>query len=102
MHRTRPEVGNPDPREQVTLSTQGQGGASLALIELKQRGSGMANVGVDFGETDFAAVADGLGGRGVWVEDREALMQELDAALQAETFTILGCRIGRAAHDGRL
>ena len=76
--------------------------ASLALIELKQRGSGMANVGVDFGETDFAAVADGLGGRGVWVEDREALVQELDAALQAETFTILACRIGRAAYDGRL
>ena len=29
-------------------------------------------------------------------------MQELDAALQAETFTILACRIGRAAYDGRL
>ena len=36
------------------------------------------------------------------VEDREALVQELDAALQAETFTTLACRIGRAAYDGRL
>ncbi len=39
--------------------------ASLALIELKQRQVGLANLGVDFGRTDFAAVAQALGGRGV-------------------------------------
>lgn len=76
--------------------------ASLALIELKQRGLGRANLAVDFDETDFAAVAEALGGRGRLIEDRESLAAELEAALAADTFTILACRIERAAYDGRL
>ena len=76
--------------------------ASLALIELKQRGGGLENLGVDFSETDFAALARALGGHGVVVEDREALARECEAALAAERFTVLACRIGRAAYDGRL
>lgn len=76
--------------------------ASLALIELKQRGQQLPNVGVDFGETDFAALAEALGGRGVVCEDRATLATALDAAWTAETFTVLACRIDRKAYDGRL
>ena len=75
--------------------------ASLALIELKQRSSQRPNAGVDFGETDFPAVAAALGGVGAWVEDAETLRGEAEAALSRETFTILACRIGRRAYDGR-
>ncbi len=76
--------------------------ASLALIELKQRGQQLPNVGVDFGETDFAALARSLGGRGVLCEDRETLASALDEAWDAETFTVLACRIERKSYDGRL
>jgi len=76
--------------------------ASLALIELKQRGTGLANLGVDFTETDFAALARALGGRGAVVENRETLAAEMSAALEAESFTVLACRIERGAYDGRL
>ncbi len=76
--------------------------ASLALIELKQRGTGLANLGVDFQETDFAAVAEAMGGRGRVVEDRESLAAEVTAALEADSFTVLACRIERMAYDGRL
>ncbi|PTW62464.1 acetolactate synthase-1/2/3 large subunit [Breoghania corrubedonensis] len=74
---------------------------SLALIELKQRSGQRANAGVDFGETDFPAVATAFGGAGVWVEDVEDLRREAEAALARKTFTILACRIGRRAYDGK-
>ncbi len=39
---------------------------SLGLIALKQRQMGLARAGVDFGGTDFAAVAAAMGGHGSW------------------------------------
>lgn len=75
--------------------------ASLALIELKQRGSQRANAGVDFGESDFPAIAGALGGHGAWIEDEEALRRETARALERKTFTVLACRIGRRAYDGK-
>lgn len=75
---------------------------SLALIELKQRDRGLKNVGVDFGETDFAAVGRAMGGHGVVVESREALAAALADALAADRFTILACRFDRQAYDNRL
>jgi len=75
--------------------------ASLALIELKQRNSQRANVGVDFGETDFATIAQAYGGHGVFIEDKKTLIEETDAALDREGFTILACRIDRRAYDGK-
>jgi acetolactate synthase-1/2/3 large subunit len=76
--------------------------ASLALIELKQRGSGLANVGVDFGETDFAALARAFGGAGTVCETRAELSAAMARALAAETFTVIACRIPRQSYDGRL
>ena len=75
--------------------------ASLALIELKQRGAGLANAGVDFGKTDFTAVAKALGGRGVDVKDRAALRQAVEEGLAAETFTVIAAQIDRGSYDGR-
>jgi acetolactate synthase-1/2/3 large subunit len=75
--------------------------ASLALIELKQRATGLANVGVDFGETDFAAVARALGGRGVDVQSRADLRQAVEEGLAADTFTVIAAHIDRGAYDGR-
>ncbi|AXS39351.1 thiamine pyrophosphate-binding protein [Breoghania sp. L-A4] len=74
--------------------------ASLALIELKQRSSQRANAGVDFGESDFPAIAKALGGHGVWIGDTDTLRREADAALARDSFTVLACRIGRKAYDG--
>jgi acetolactate synthase-1/2/3 large subunit len=75
--------------------------ASLALIELKQRKAGLENLGVDFGATDFPAVARALGGTGVTVRDRTALAEALRAGLAAEGFTLIAAEIGRQAYDGR-
>ena len=76
--------------------------ASLALIELKQRRSNLPNVGVDMGETDFAAVAQAMGGHGVLVDDDATLRQELEKALgRTNAFSLIACRIPRQAYDGR-
>ncbi len=74
----------------------------LGLIELKQRGSQLPNLAVDFGATDFPAVARALGGEGVRVRDRNALAREIEAALSRDRFTILAAEIGRQAYDGRI
>ncbi|MBT6096213.1 MAG: thiamine pyrophosphate-binding protein, partial [Rhodospirillaceae bacterium] len=73
----------------------------LALIELKQRGDQLPNLGVDFQGTDFAAVAEALGGKGVTVRDRTGLQAALEAALDADTFTLIACPIGQQPYDGR-
>jgi acetolactate synthase-1/2/3 large subunit len=75
--------------------------SSLSLIELKQRSSQRPNVGVDFGETDFPAVARAYGGHGVWIENKADLEREALEALQRDTFTILACRIPARAYDGK-
>lgn len=73
---------------------------SLALIELKQRGTQRPNLGVDFGGSNFPAIAAALGGHGVWVDDAPTLRAEATAALDRETFTVIAARIGRRAYDG--
>ncbi|MEO1018575.1 MAG: thiamine pyrophosphate-dependent enzyme, partial [Pseudomonadota bacterium] len=73
---------------------------SLALIERKQRAMGYDNTGVDFGLTDFAAVAEAVGGHGVAISDAATLAAEAAAALGRDTFTVLACHIGRKAYEG--
>ena len=73
---------------------------SLALIELKQRGSQRANLGVEFGGTDFPALAKAFGGVGVWVDDVQTLATEAKAALKRDCFTLLAARISKRAYDG--
>ena len=74
----------------------------LALIELKQRGMQLPNLAVEFGATDFKAVAEALGGHGVWVEDRQSLQSALENAVSADRFTLIACRIGKCPYDNRL
>jgi acetolactate synthase-1/2/3 large subunit len=76
--------------------------ASLALIELKQRSSKLPNAGVDFGATDWVAVGRAMGGAADWIESRAALETALREALARPGFSLLACRIGRAAYDGRI
>ena len=74
----------------------------LGLIELKQRTSQLPNLAVDFGATDFPAVARALGGEGTAVRDRAGLAREIEAALARVRFTIVAAEIGRRAYDGRI
>lgn len=74
----------------------------LALIELKQRTQGMQALGVDFGQTDFVAVAQALGGQGAWVDNRSRLSQEITHAFERSTFTLIAATIGRNAYDKRI
>lgn len=74
---------------------------SLALIELKQRKSKLANLGVDFGATDFPAVAEALGGIGHLISNRSELENALTGAFERKTFTLLACRIAEKVYDGR-
>ena len=75
---------------------------SLGLIELKQRGSQMANLAVDFGGSDFPAIAKALGGYGNWCDTRQEVSREVGAALDRDSFTLIAVRIGRKAYEGRL
>ena len=75
---------------------------SLALIESKQRGTGYANLAVDFGATDFPAVAKALGGEGLWCHDRATLAAQLELAFTRDTFTLISAVIGKNAYDGRI
>ena len=73
---------------------------SLALIELKQRGNGMENLGVDFDATDFVKVAEGFGLYGAWVDDGEGMHKEMNDALKRQDqATLLACRFDRKAYD---
>ncbi|MFQ5936579.1 MAG: thiamine pyrophosphate-binding protein [Acidiferrobacterales bacterium] len=74
----------------------------LGLIEIKQRGAGYQNLAVDFGATDFPAVAVALGGYGALVRNRDDLAREFETALGRSTFTVIACAIGRRTYDGRL
>ncbi len=73
---------------------------SLALIELKQRRTGLQNAGVDFQHTDFAALARVYGGNGVTVTGPGDLGTAVTEALAADRFTILAVEIPRRAYDG--
>lgn len=75
---------------------------SLALIGLKQRQSGLKPVGVDFGATDFAAVADAFGGRGVTAETPDAVFEAIRTGLGQPRFTLVAAPIDRLAYDGVL
>lgn len=74
----------------------------LGLIELKQRGSQMANLGVEFPGTDFTAVAQAMGGIGASCRTREELNAAITAAFESDTFTLISAVIGRNAYDGRI
>jgi acetolactate synthase-1/2/3 large subunit len=75
--------------------------ASLALIELKQRGMGRDNRGVDFGHTDFAGIARLMGGEGRIAGDVATLEHEIREAFRRDNFTLIEVPIGRKAYDGR-
>ena len=74
----------------------------LGLIELKQRGSQMPNLGVEFAGTDFTAVAGAMGGYGVTCRDRESLKRAITDAFERDSFTLISAVIGRNAYDGRI
>jgi acetolactate synthase-1/2/3 large subunit len=74
----------------------------LGLIELKQRGNQMVNLGVEFPGTDFPRVADAMGGVGVSCHDRASLNAAIIDAYERDTFTLISAFIGRNAYDGRI
>lgn len=73
---------------------------SLALIEMKQRAGQRPTLGVEFGGTDFPALARAFGGHGVWVDDETGLAQAAKDALLREHFTLIAARISKRAYDG--
>ena len=74
--------------------------SSLALIEMKQRGRQLPNLGVDFAHVDFAGVATSLGGIGETVSTADELDMALQSALVADRFTVIACEFDRQAYDG--
>ena len=73
---------------------------ALGLIALKQKQMGLARAGVDFGGSDFAAVARALGGHGATVTDRASLAQQARAAFARDGFSLIACPIDAAAYEG--
>jgi acetolactate synthase I/II/III large subunit len=77
--------------------------ASLTLVEMKQRSGQLPTVGVNFGNTDFVAVARALGGYGVFVNSAGLLNSAVQAAVKRkECFTLIAIDIGPRAYDGRI
>lgn len=74
--------------------------ASLALIELKQRGRQLTNVGVDFDGTDAAAVGRAFGGKGFTVSSEQELREALAEAQSSDCFSVIAVQIDRKAYDG--
>jgi acetolactate synthase I/II/III large subunit len=74
--------------------------ASLALIDLKQRKNQLPSIGVDFGKTDFAGVAQAYEGYGADVTSEMELRTELKKALQQACFSIIAIHIPSRAYDG--
>lgn len=74
---------------------------SLGLIELKQRRSGLDSVGVDFGGTDFPALAAAIGGTGVTATTVDEVAVAVGTALGRSGFTLIALPIGRKAYDGK-
>ena len=74
----------------------------LALIEMKQRQSQLTNLGVNFGGTDFVAVANGMGGVGVVATSITEVEKEIKAAFLRQTYTLIACPIGKNAYDGKI
>ncbi len=75
--------------------------AALALIERKQRMAQYPCHGVTFGATDFAAVAQAMGGTGVTVTDRDGLASAIAEGRRRRGFTVIACPIGERPYDGR-
>jgi len=75
---------------------------SLALIELKQRRMGLANLGVDFPATDLVAVARAYGGHGVRVTDRTTLAAACRTALASDRFTLIEAVVDKAEYAGQM
>jgi acetolactate synthase-1/2/3 large subunit len=73
---------------------------SLALIEKKQAAMQLEKRGVSFPGSDIAAVARAYGGHGAVVQDRQALLAELETAWTRGTFTVLVCPIDKGDYDG--
>jgi acetolactate synthase-1/2/3 large subunit len=76
--------------------------ASLALIELKQRQRQLPNAGVEFAQHDFAAIGRAFGGHGHTAHNRDELRLALEAAQQAQGFTVIAAVIEKGAYDGRI
>jgi acetolactate synthase-1/2/3 large subunit len=76
--------------------------ASLALIDLKQRGRRLANAGVDLGRHDFAAMGRAFGGNGITVRNRDELDKALQEALASDRFTVISAEIEAGGYDGRI
>ncbi|WP_316014330.1 thiamine pyrophosphate-binding protein [Roseobacter sp. HKCCA0434] len=74
--------------------------SSLALIELKQRREGKRSVGVDFGATDYAAVAGALGLSAARVASAGDLAEAYAEALAADGPYLLEIVIPPRGYDG--
>jgi acetolactate synthase-1/2/3 large subunit len=75
---------------------------SLALIDLKQRQRKLDNNGVDFKGHDYAAIGRAFGGYGATVTSRAELRAALEAAQNADNFTLIAAVIDKHAYDGRI
>jgi acetolactate synthase I/II/III large subunit len=73
---------------------------SLALIDLKQRKSQLPSIGVSFGKTDFAAVAQAYGGHGANVNNAVELRNEIEQALARNSFSVIAIQIPNRSYDG--
>lgn len=73
---------------------------SLALIDLKQSRSNLAQLGVSFGPTDFVAIAQAYGAAAQWIENKEQLDAALGLAFEADGVSVLACRIDKSEYAG--
>jgi acetolactate synthase-1/2/3 large subunit len=66
---------------------------TLSLIKLKQERMQLAETGVRTGSPDYALLAKAYGGKGVVVEDLDALRSAAREAVGSERFTLIEARI---------
>jgi acetolactate synthase-1/2/3 large subunit len=71
---------------------------TLSLIKLKQERMNLPETGVRTASPDYAMLAQAYGGKGVVVEDVEALRRACESALGSSAFTLIDARIDPAEY----
>ncbi|MEM6531341.1 MAG: thiamine pyrophosphate-binding protein [Myxococcota bacterium] len=92
---------------EVSLTVVVYDDRGLALIEKKQRARGLANVGVDFGGSEFTGtgydlIAEGFGAKGVVVDSLRDFRTALVGALARTGVDVVACRLPRRGYDGAI
>jgi acetolactate synthase-1/2/3 large subunit len=76
--------------------------SALSLIDIKQRGRGLQQVGVTWPGVDFAGIMESLGGRGYRADSEDGYRRCLDAAIGERAPALIDVRTDASGYSAQL